>query len=423
MPVLALGVSYRRAPVELLERLAIPEDVEPKAYRRLDALESVRESVILSTCNRVEVYAEVALYHQGFQDLKRFLSEATEVPVEEFAEPLYSHYEDDAAEHLFSVAAGLDSMVVGEPQILAQVRAAYRRAGAEEATGPNLARLFQRAVRAGRRAREETGVGASPAAFVEAGADLAQGHLGSLRGLGAVVVGAGEMGGLAARVLRDRGIERITVLSRRPTRAERLARKVGGGSGDLDALPEALAAADLVVSSTQARSSVVPADAVRRAAERSPRSRFLLDLAVPRDIEPEAADVPGVRLADIDDLGLALEGSRGDPREEVARARAVVEEEARRFAVDRRTARLAPLIEALHARGEAVRAAELRRLAGRLEGLSERQREAVEAATRRIVRRLLHDPVVRLKDLAGRGAEDGSARALAELFGLEPPGD
>src|ERR687892_2654262 len=136
MPVLALGVSHRQAPVELLERLAIAEDAEPKAYRRLEGLGSVWESVILSTCNRIEVYAEVALYHQGFQDLKRFLSEATDVPVEEFVEPLYSHYEDDVAEHLFAVAAGLDSMVVGEPQILAQIRAAYRRGGAAGAPGP-----------------------------------------------------------------------------------------------------------------------------------------------------------------------------------------------------------------------------------------------------------------------------------------------
>jgi glutamyl-tRNA reductase len=423
MPVLALGVSYRRAPVELLERLAIPEEAEPKAYRRLEGLGSVRESVLLSTCNRVEVYAEVPLYHQGFQDLKRFLSEASDVPVEEFAEPMYSHYEDDAAEHLFAVAAGLDSMVVGEPQILAQVRAAYRRADTEGATGPNLARLFQRAVRAGRRAREETGVGASPAAFVEAGAALAERHLGTLRGVDALVVGAGEMGGLAARVLRQQGVGRITVLSRRPDRAQRLAGKVGAAHGGLDALPEALATADLVVSSTQATAPVIPAEAVRRAADRSARPRFLLDLAVPRDVEPEAGKAPGVRLADIDDLGRALEGTGGDPREEVARARAVVEEEARRFAVDRRTAGLAPLIEALHARGEHVRASELRRVAGRLEDLSDREREAVEAATRRIVRRLLHEPVVRLKDLAGRGAEDGSARALAELFGLEPSGD
>ena len=421
MPVLALGVSYRRAGVDLLERLAIPEEEEPKAYRRLEGLESVRESVVLSTCNRVEVYADVPLYHQGFQDLKRFLSEATDVPIEEFAEPLYSHYEDDAAEHLFSVAAGLDSMVVGEPQILAQVRAAYRRAEAEGATGPHLARLFQRAVRAGRRAREETGVGASPAAFVDAGAVLAERHLGTLRGLDAVVVGSGEMGALAVRVLTEREVGRITVLSRRPARAERLARKVGALHGDLDALPAALDGADLVVSSTQSTSPVIPADMVRDAG--GDRPRFLLDLAVPRDVDPAAADVPGIRVADIDDLGRALRGTRSDPHGEVEAAWNVVRGEARRYVVDRRTARLAPLIEALHARGESVRASELRRLAGRLEALSDREREAVEAATRRIVRRLLHEPVVRLKDLAGRGAEDASARVLAELFGLEPPGD
>src|SRR5919106_181700 len=188
MPVLALGVSHRQAQVELLERLAIPEEAEPKAYRRLEGLGSVRESVVLSTCNRVEVYAEVALYHQGFQDLKRFLSEATDVPVEEFVEPLYSHYEDDAAEHLFAVAAGLDSMVIGEPQILAQIRAAYRRGAGRGAAGPEPARRVPRAGPGGRRAREETGVGASPSAFVDAGAVLAERHLGSLHGRDAVVV-------------------------------------------------------------------------------------------------------------------------------------------------------------------------------------------------------------------------------------------
>src|ERR671918_909178 len=219
MPVLSLGVSHRQAPVELLERLAIPEEAEPKAYRRLEGLGSVRESVVLSTCNRVEVYAEVALYHQGFQDLKRFMSEATDVPVEEFVEPLYSHYEDDAAEHLFAVAAGLDSMVLGEPQILAQVRAAFRRADAEGAAGPALADLFRRAVRAGRRVRAETAIGASPAAFVEAGAELAAEHLEGLPGRSVLVIGAGDMGALAVRALGDRGVGEVVVLSRRAHRA------------------------------------------------------------------------------------------------------------------------------------------------------------------------------------------------------------
>jgi glutamyl-tRNA reductase len=418
MPVLALGVSYRRAPVELLERLAIPEEEEPKAYRRLEGLDGIRGSVVLSTCNRVEVYADVPLYHQGFQDLKRFLTEHTEVPVEELTEPLYSHYEDDAAEHLFSVAAGLDSMVLGEPQILAQVRAAVRRAETEGAAGPALADLFRRAVRAGRRVRAETGVGASPAAFVEAGADLAAEYLGGLNGRSVLVVGAGEMGSLAARTLRDRGVGDVTVLSRRPERAAALARRIGGRSGRLEDLESYLAEPDLVVSSTGASRTVISGEALRRSRPKGD-AQFLLDLAVPRDVEPGARRLPGVALADIDDLREAVTRRRGDVTDEVGKARGVVAEESRRYAVARRTARLAPLIEALHARGEEIRAEEIRRLGARLAALSDRDREAVDALTRRIVRRLLHDPVVRLKDLSGRGAGEPAARTVAELFGIE----
>jgi glutamyl-tRNA reductase len=418
MPVLALGVSYRRAPVELLEQLAIPEEEEPKAYRRLEGLDGIRGSVVLSTCNRVEVYADVPLYHQGFQDLKRFLTEHTEVPVEELAEPLYSHYEDDAAEHLFSVAAGLDSMVLGEPQILAQVRAAVRRAETEGAAGPALADLFRRAVRAGRRVRAETGVGASPAAFVEAGADLAAEYLGGMNGRSVLVVGAGEMGSLAARTLRERGVGDVTVLSRRPERAEALARRIEGRSGRLEDLESYLAEPDLVVSSTGASRTVISEEALRRSRPKGD-PRFILDLAVPRDVEPGARRLPGVALVDIDDLREAVTSRRGDVTDEVGKAREVVAEETRRYAVARRTARLAPLIEALHARGEDIRADEVRRLGARLAALSDRDREAVDALTRRIVRRLLHDPVVRLKDLSGRGAGEPAARTVAELFGIE----
>jgi glutamyl-tRNA reductase len=418
MPVLALGVSYRRAPVELLERLAIPEEEEPKAYRRLEGLDGIRGSVVLSTCNRVEVYAEVPLYHQGFQDLKRFLTDHTEVPVEELAEPLYAHYEDDAAEHLFSVAAGLDSMVLGEPQILAQVRAAVRRAEAEGVAGPSLADLFRRAVRAGRRVRAETGVGASPAAFVEAGADLAAKHLDGLSGRSVLLVGAGEMGSLAARTLRAGGVADVTVLSRRPERAEALARRIQGRSGRLEDLESFLAEPDLVVASTGASRTVISEEALRRSRPNG-EARFLLDLAVPRDVEPGARRLPGVALADIDDLREAVARRRGDVTDEVRTANEIVAEETRRYAVARRTARLAPLIEALHARGEEIRAEEVRRLGVRLEALPERDREAIEMVTRRIVRRLLHDPVVRLKDLSGRGAGEPTARTVAELFGIE----
>jgi glutamyl-tRNA reductase len=417
MPILCLGVSYRHAPVELLERLAFADEEYAKAYDRLGGLESVREAVLLSTCNRVEVYAEVEGYHQGFQDLKRFVAESREVDVEDFAEPLYSHYEDQAAEHLFSVAAGLDSMVLGETQILAQVRAAFRRAEAEGATGPAVSALFRQAVRAGRRVRAETGIGASPAAFVEAGSTLAAQHLGGLEGRSALVVGAGTMAELAVEALGARGIRDVLVLGRRPRRAQRLAARAGARHGGLDDLEAALAAADLVVSSTGATGTVVSARAVRGGVAGG-RLLFLLDLAVPRDVEPAAADVPGVAVADIDDLRGVLADSRTTGADEVEMAHAVVAEESRKYTVARRAARVAPLIEALHARGERVRAAELRRIAARLQGLSEREREAVEALSRGIVRTLLHDPVIRLKDLAGRGLEDPHAQALIELFDL-----
>ncbi|MGH2709858.1 MAG: glutamyl-tRNA reductase [Actinomycetota bacterium] len=416
MPILALGVSYRRAPVELLERLSIAEEGQPKAYKRLSELESVREAVLLSTCNRVEVYAEVQGYHQGFQDLKRFLAEATEVSVEEIAEPLYAHYEDQAADHLFSVASGLDSMVLGEPQVHAQVRAAFRRAEDEGSIGPELRALFGRAVRAGRRVRAETSVGASPSAFVDAGLDLAATYLGGLEGRTAVVVGSGEMGALAVQALGERGASAIVVLSRRRERAEKLAGEHGATPGPIEELDESLSAADVVISSTGSTGPVIGVEALRSAGE---RQVFVMDLAVPRDVDPAAASLPGVRLADIDDLAPVVEERRGDISGDVGEARRIVESEVRRYSGDRRAQRLAPLIRALHQMGDDVRAEELKRLAPRLSKMSARDREAVEALSQRIVARLLHEPTVRLKDLAGRRMADDAARSLADLFGLK----
>ena len=416
MPVLALGLSYRRAPVELLERLAISPDEEPKAYRRLADVESVGEAVLLSTCNRVEVYAEVDGYHTGFQDLKRFLSETGELTADELAEPLYSHYEDRAAEHLFSVAAGLDSMVLGEPQILSQVRAAFRRAQEEGAAGSELRALFERAVRAGRRVRGETGLGARPAELVEAGLSLAADHLGGLAGKSGLVIGAGEMGSLSLRALQRNGADPLVVLGRRPERAERLAGRIGAGHGSIATLAEALRTAEVVVSSTAATGPVVSRDVVERAA--AGRRMFLLDLAVPRDVEAETASLPGVGLADIDDIRPVLAARRGSVDDEVDAARAIVDEETARFRSARRARRLTPVIQALRRRGEEVRAAELGRVASRLRGLSDRDRAAVEALTERIVARLLHHPTVRLKELGER--DDTPARTLVELFDLDP---
>jgi glutamyl-tRNA reductase len=430
MPILALGVSHRRAPVELLERLAFVTEDMPKAYRRLLDMEAVNEGVVLSTCNRVEVFAAVESYHSGFLDLKRFLCEAREVAPEELAEPLYSHYEDDAAEHLFAVAAGIDSMVLGEPQILLQVRAARRRADAEGAAGPLLSALFQGAVRTGKRARAETAIGASPSAFVEAGADLAESALGGLTARPVVVVGAGGMAELSVIHLRQRGAGPIRILNRNPERARRLAARTGAGAqaAGLDALAHSMANSELVVSSTGAAGMVIGPEVVREAFRMNGtaghegdggRRLFLLDLAVPRDVDPAVREIPGVRLADIDDLREALAWRAPGTDAEVQRVRVIVAEEVARFASWRRASRLAPLIQALRDRGARIQASELARMAPRLSGLDPRQREAVEALASGIVAKLLHEPTVRLKELSGRG--DALARSLAELFGLDFP--
>jgi glutamyl-tRNA reductase len=423
MPILTLGVSYRRASVELLEQLAFTDDEYPKAYRRLLEMEPVTEAVILSTCNRTEVYAEVASYHAGFLALKRFLSESREVPMDAFAEPLYSHYEDDAGEHLFEVASGIDSMVLGEPQILTQVRQARRRAEDEGATGPMLSALLRAAIRTGRRARAETGIGASPGTMVETGLQLAGRSLGGLEGRSVLVVGAGGMAALAVAALRNHAIGRLRVVNRSVERARHLAAKAEGEGGGLDTLIAAVAHADLVVSSTGSAGTVIAVESVREArADHADTPLFFLDLAVPRDVDPAVADLPGVELADIDDLKGAVDEAGVSPGtgEEIGRVRDIVREEVRRFASWRRASRMAPLIRALRDRGDRIQAAELARVAPRLQGLSEREREAVEAMAQGIVAKLLHDPIVQLKEASGPGAAE-LARTLADLFGLQLP--
>jgi len=419
MPILALGVSHRRATVELLERLAFGDDDLVKAYRRALDDDAVGEAVILSTCNRVEVYASVPAYHAGFLALKRFLCESRGVSPDLLADPLYSHYEDGAAQHLFAVAAGLDSMVLGEPQILSQVREAHRRARAEEAAGPALTGLFHSAARAGRRVRAETGVGAAPNAFVEAGTRLAEETVGTLAGKRAVVIGAGQMSALAVKHLRSREAGPVRVLNRSPERARVLAERTEAEHGDLSGLAEALARADLVISATGAWGVVVHETTVRNAMRGRDRPLFILDLAVPRDVEPSVGSIGGVRLVNIEGLRDVL-AAAGETSEDIAQGNRIVDDEVRRFSIRRRSEHLAPLIRALRERGDAVLAAELSRFRSELAALTPDEREAVEALARGIVSKLLHDPIVRLKERSGPGAGDAYAKALADLFGIEP---
>ena len=418
MAILALGVSHRHAPVELLDRLAFTEDDLAKAYRRAADDPAVEEAVIVSTCNRVEVYGSVPSYHAGFQVLKRILTETRGVAAAELSEPMYAHYELEAAEHVFTVASGLDSMVLGEPQILSQVREALRQAQAEDAAGPSLSALFHAAARTGRRVRSETSVGAAPDAFVGAGADLGAEALGGLQGRHALVVGAGQMAALAVRHLRGRGVATIRILNRSLERARALAERTGSDHGDLLTLPGALAEADLLVSATGAAGIVVPASALdgRR------RPLFVLDLAVPRDVEPSAGERPNVTLVDLDGLRETLDARAAGTAGDIERAHEIVAEELHRFTLRRRAEHLAPLIAALRERGEAAIATEFERFRSDLAELAPDERAAVEALARGIVAKLLHDPIVRLKELSAPGTQDAHARALADLFGLQARG-
>lgn len=432
MSVLVLGLNYKAAPVGLLERVAVaPEDV-PKALASLTQRDHVREAVVLSTCNRVEVYAHVTRFHGGMADLRNFFAEWGGVAVEDFADLAYDYYDDQTARHLFAVTAGLDSMVVGERQIQLQVKQAFQDAEAEGTAGRMLSSLFRRALSVGKRARRETGISAGASSMVDVGLEAARAVLGDLDGRTVLVVGAGKMGGMAADRLSGVA-DRILVANRTADKAERLAAKVGGEVVELGGLPAAIAGADLVLCSTGASTPVVDYDAVGEATRgRAERPLVLVDLAVPRDVDAACSGLPGVTVLDIDAIrtvtGIGRAGvpeagqdadipTTGGLRAEVAKGRALVEAEAERFASWSRSVRVEPTIAALRSRAEHIRVGETKRLGGRLADLDDRQRDAVDALTRGIVNTLLHDPTVRLKAEAHRG-DDLYAAALRELFDL-----
>jgi glutamyl-tRNA reductase len=421
VPVFVVGANYRSAPLELLERLAIDPERRPKALAGLLDLEHVHEAVVVSTCNRVEVYTAISRFHGAAGDVRRFLADLGGLALEEFADHLYDYYEERAVQHLFAVAAGIDSMVVGEAQILGQVREAFQAAQAERTVGPVLSALFARAIKVGRRARSETGIGAGLASTVTVGLRVADAQLGGLAGRRALLVGAGGVARLAGRALRQAGAGELVVANRTAATGAALARELDGRAVPLDRVAGELASADLVVAATAGTTPTVPADSVAAALARRDGHGPLvvLDLGVPRDVEPEVRGLPGVVLADLDALRAVLETDEG-PRRELERVRALIAQETAVYLGGQREARLAPTIRALRARAEQVRQQELARAAARLAGLDERQRAAVEAVTRGLVNKLLHDPMVRGKALAARPDGDLYVAALRELYGLDP---
>jgi glutamyl-tRNA reductase len=421
VPVFVVGANYRSAPLELLERLAVNAERRPKALGGLLDQEHVHEAVVVSTCNRVEIYVAISRFHGAAADVRRFLADFHGLSLGEFTDHLYDYYEERAVQHLFAVATGVDSMVVGEAQILGQVREAFAAAQAERSAGPVLSALFARAIKVGRRARSETGIGAGLASTVTVGLRVAAGQLDGLAGRRVLLVGAGGLARLAGRALREAGAGELVVANRTMSTGAALARTLGGRAVALDSIAGELAAADLVVAATAGTTPTVTADTVAGAlARRQGRGPLVvLDLGVPRDVEPGARELPGVVLADLDALRAVLETDE-EPRREVERVRALIGQETAAFMGGQREARLAPTIRALRARAEQVRQRELAKASTRLAGLDAQQQAAVEAVTRGLVNKLLHDPMVRGKSLAARPDGDLYVAALRELYGLDP---
>ncbi len=419
MSVLVVGLSHRTAPVPVLERVSVAAVEPAKLLHALLAAPHVDEALVLATCNRVEAYVDATKFHGGVQDVSELLATASGVALETLTPHLYVHYEDRAVQHLFTVACGLDSMVVGEQQILGQLRAAYRVARDEDAVGRSLGSLAQHALRVGKRVRTDTGIDRAGQSLVTVGLDLAEQALGRLDGRVGVLVGAGSMSALAGATMMRRGVHRVTIANRSHDNAARLADALAGAPATLSELVTAVRDADLLVSCTGATGTVVSADAIRRAMTgRAGRPLFVLDLALPRDVEPAVRELPGVTVADLESMSTVLEGEEGS--RDVEEARRIVTDEVGAFLARQRSVRVAPTVTALRAKAQEVVDAELLRLAGRLPDLDERSRLEVAATVSRVVDKLLHAPTVRVKELAESPGGDSYAEALRELFALNP---
>jgi glutamyl-tRNA reductase len=417
--LVAIGLNHRTAPLDLLERMTIGEADLPKALHTLQARPHINEAVVLSTCNRIEVYADVDRFHGAYQDIRDTLSELCHVLPEEFSDHLYAHYDVDAVRHLFSVVSGLDSAVLGESEVLGQARRAWELAHAERVAGSALGALFRHGLEVGKRVRSDTSIGRHTTSVSQAAVAMASERLGGLAERRVLVLGAGEMGEGMITALAASGVAGISIANRTWQHAVDLADKVGGSAVRMTDLPAALASADLLLTSTGATSMIVESsDVAAVMSDRAGRPLLIVDIAVPRDVEPAAAQLDGVTLLDMDDLKAFADAGVRERRREVAAVTAIIDEELERFTTSSTVRELAPLIGALHERAEQIRCEECDRLGAKLAGLDDRSRQAVEALTKGIIGKLLHEPTVRLKDAAGTARGERLADSVRELFDL-----
>lgn len=419
MSVIVTGLNYQVADVSVLERIAFSEEDLPKALASVLQCEHVGEAVILSTCNRVEIYANATRFHPAAAEIRDFLAEFHHVEPAIFADQMYTYYDDAAVSHLFAVSAGLDSMVLGETEIIGQVRKAFKAGQVEGTVERTLSTAFRRALEVGKRVRTETGISENAASVSSAAVALAAGELGGLSGRSVVVLGAGEAGHAAAKALMGAGAKSLTVVNRSLDKAIELAGRVGGEAAALEDLDEAVVRADILVTSTRSDELVLGRDRVgEMASARDSRPLLIIDIAVPRDVDPAAAETSGVTLLDIDALRSFADEGRRKRAAEARGGRKIVTEEVQRFLQDEMAARYSGLISALRSEAEQTRIQELERYAGRLTSLGQDELDLVDALTRSLVNKLLHTPTVRMRELAATADGAQLAESLVKLFDI-----
>ena len=417
MSVLVVGVNHRTAPLDLLERIALDAQGVAKAVSGLVALDSVREAVVLSTCNRTEVYAVAELFHQGFDDIQHFLATTAGVDLETINSHTYAEHDDAAAHHLFSVAAGLDSMVLGEGEVLGQVRDAWEIAQAEGAARSTLNLLFRHCLETGKRARTETDIARGTASMSHAAVEMAVDYLGSLDNVSVAVVGAGLMGEGIAVALHGHGARRMTVLNRTEEHGRSIADRVDGTVQPLAALDHALVESDLIISCTSAQEPIITTDMARPASSPD-RPTLIIDIAVPRDVHHEVAQLSDVTVLNLDDLQRWAARGREARTSSVEAVRTIISEELDRYAIASSAVQAAPLISALRSHFDSIRRNELDRVAGRLD---EDARNALDLVTTQLLAKLLHEPSVRLRLEAGSPRGERLSSAVIDLFNLDDP--
>ena len=417
MPIVVIGVNQRSIPIDHFEQLTISDDYVVKVLDDLVSCDHVAEAVVLSTCNRTEIYIRAERFHPAFADVRNVLARHSGLALEDFAEHLYVHDELDAARHLFGVASGLDSAVLGETEILGQVRRSFETARSAGATGVSLADLFTASGVVGRKVRTNTGIGKKVTSVSRAAVAMATDRLGTLEGRSICVLGAGEMSEGMTVALRDAGTSRIVICNRTVERATPLAEKVGGEVVPLDQLANTIADIDVLLTGTGANALMIDHDSLHDVmAKRLERALLIVDIAVPRDVDPAAADIDGVTLLDMEDLTAFAEVGRAERRNEIAAVRELIDDEVHRFASTAQSRKVEPLAAAFRRDVDALRLAEVERLGS---SLDDETRAHIDAATKAVINKLLHQPMTELRSSAGTARGERLAAALQDLFGTE----